>query len=69
MFYLSYLSVLTDLVYLVTIPTGKYMLKVTIETLEQCVKYVQVRRRYGVFIVKFKHISHIVMFLLVTLSR
>ena len=38
----------------------------TIETLEQGVK----RRRSGIFIVNFEHISHLVLlFLLLTLSR
>ena len=40
--------------------------KLTIETLEQGVKYV----RSGVFIVNFEHISHLVLvFLLLTFSR
>ena len=40
--------------------------KLTIETLEQGVKYVQ----SGVFIVNFEHISHLVLvFLLLTLSK
>ena len=45
--------------------------KLTTETLEQGVKYVQMfRRRSGVFIVNFEHISHLVLvFLLLTLSR
>ena len=51
--------------------------KLTIETLEQGVKYVQKltiktpeRRRSGVFIVNFEHISHlVVVFLLLTLSK
>ena len=39
----------------------------TIETLEQGVKYVQ--RRSGFFIVNFEHISHLVLvFLLLTLN-
>ena len=43
--------------------------KLTIETLEQGVKYVQWCRS-GVFIVNFEHISHLVLvFLLLTLSR
>ena len=42
--------------------------KLIIKTLEQGVKYV--RRRSGVFIVNFKHISHLVLvFLLLTMSR
>ena len=42
--------------------------KLTIETLEQDVKYVQIRS--GVFIVNFEHISHLVLpFLLLTLNR
>ena len=46
--------------------------KLTIETLEQGVKYVQkIRhwRRSGVFIVNFEHISHLLVFLLSTFSR
>ena len=45
--------------------------KLTIETLEQGVKYVQSQwRRSGVFIVNFEHISHLVLvFLLLTLGR
>ena len=45
--------------------------KLTIETLEQGVKYVQNHwRRSGVFNVNFEHISHLVLrFLLLTLSR
>ena len=43
--------------------------KLTIETLEQDVKYVHWRRS-GVFIVNSEHISHLVqVFLLLTLSR
>ena len=43
--------------------------KLTIETLEQDVKYVHWRRS-GVFIVNSEHISHLVLvFLLLTLSR
>ena len=54
--------------------------KLTIETLEQGVKYVKVNkknntperrhwRRFGVFIVNFEHISHLVLvFLLLTLN-
>ena len=43
-------------------PAGIYLLKVTVETLEQGVKY-------GIFIVNFEHISHIVLvFLLLTLN-
>ena len=43
--------------------------KLTIETLEQGVKYRQ-WRRFGVFIVNFEHISHrVLVFLLLTLSR
>ena len=43
--------------------------KLTIETLEQGVKYVHWRRS-GVFIVNFEHISHLVLvFLLLTLNR
>ena len=43
---------------------GIYMFKVTIETLEQAVKYVQMCfqwRRSDVFIVSFEHISHLVL--------
>ena len=49
--------------------------KLTIETLEQGVKYVQSLklrqcRRSGVFIINFEEISHLVLvFLLLTLSR
>ena len=45
--------------------------KLTIETLEQGVKYVQCHwRRSGVFIGNLEHISHLVLvFLLLTLSR
>ena len=45
--------------------------KLTIETLEQGVKYVQRNiLKYGIFIVNFERISHLVlMFLLLTLSR
>ena len=50
--------------------------KLTIETLEQGVKYVQSQqerrqwRRSDVFVVAFEHISHLVLvFLLLTLSR
>ena len=45
--------------------------KLTTETLEQSVKYVQMRqwRRSGVFTVNFKHISHLVLvFLMLTLN-
>ena len=35
--------------------------KLIIETLEQGVKYVDARRRSGVFIVNFEHISHLVL--------
>ena len=43
--------------------------KLTIETLEQGVKYVQICRS-GVIIANFEHISHLVLlFLLLTLSR
>ena len=41
--------------------------KLTLETLEQGVKY---WRRSGIFIVNFEHISHLALvFLLLTLSR
>ena len=45
--------------------------KLTIETLEQGVKYVQRNiLKYGIFIVNFERISHLVlMFLLLTLTR
>ena len=44
-------------------------LKLSIETLEQGVKYVLHWRRSGVFIVNLKHISHLVLvFLLLTLN-
>ena len=44
-------------------------LKLSIETLEQGVKYVLHWRRSGVFIVNLKHISHLVLvFLLLTLT-
>ena len=46
--------------------------KLTIETLEQGVNYVQICqwRRSGVFIVNFEHISHLVLlFLLLTLNK
>ena len=55
--------------------------KLTIETLEQGVKYVQSklaiktpercqRRRYGVFIVNFEHILHLfLVYLLLTVTR
>ena len=45
--------------------------KLTIETLEQGVKYVQrYILKYGIFIVNFERISHLVlMFLLLTLTR
>ena len=45
--------------------------KLTTETQEQGVKYVQSQwRRSGIFIVNFEHISHLVLvFLLLTLSR
>ena len=46
-----------------------YLRKLTIETLEQGVKYVQSWRRFGVFIINFKDISHLVLvFLLLTLN-
>ena len=45
--------------------------KLTIETLEQGVKYVQRNiLKYGIFIVNFERISHLIlMFLLLTLTR
>ena len=45
--------------------------KLTIETLEQGVRYVQRNiLKYGIFIVNFERISHLVlMFLLLTLTR
>ena len=47
--------------------------KLTVERLEQGVKYVQIRRfwhRSGVFISNFEHISHLTLvFILLTLSR
>ena len=58
-------------------PAGNYSSKLTIEKLEQIVKYVHwkhqndanVLRRSGVIIVNFEHILHLVlMFLLLTLN-
>ena len=52
-----------------TLPSQKTCSKLTIETQQQGVKYVHVKRRSGVFIVNFEHISHLVlMFLFVTMS-
>ena len=49
-------------------PAVIYLLKVSIETPEQSVKYVI--GRSGVFIVNFEHISPLVLvFILLTLSR
>ena len=45
-------------------------LKLTTETLEEGVKYVQSWCRSGVFIINFEHISHLVLvFLLLNLSK
>ena len=55
--------------YLISISQAAFACsKLTIETLEQGVKYVQ-RLRSGIFIVNFEHISHLVLvFLLLTLN-
>ena len=52
-------------------PVGITCSKLTTETLEQGVKYVQSSlRRSGVFIVNFEHISHpVLVFRLLTLRR
>ena len=38
------------------------------ETIEKGVKYIHCRR-FGVFIVKFEHVSHLFVFLLLTLRK